>query len=99
MYDGVYNGMVRAGIPVKLEEEIMYNKIGEVSTNKEEMYGRPTKYKITNPEYLLFVDKTGCNTNMKVDGYAGGQLSSTLRHYPQINQGNQGNTIELEDGN
>jgi hypothetical protein len=74
MYKGVYQGMADAGDAVLLEEEIMYNKEGEETTNIDELYGHPTKYKITNPEYLLFVDKTGCNTNMKEDGFAGGQL-------------------------
>lgn len=82
MYEGVYSSMVNASIAELLEEEIMYNKIGEITINQEEMFGRPTKYKITRPtkykitrpDYLLFVDKTGCNTNMKEDGFAGGQL-------------------------
>jgi hypothetical protein len=29
---------------------------------------------ITKPENLLFIKETGCNTNMKDDGFAGGQL-------------------------
>jgi hypothetical protein len=29
---------------------------------------------LTHPEYLLFVDKTGCNTNQKDDKYIGGEL-------------------------
>ena len=28
--------------------------------------------KITHPEYLLFFDETGCNTNQKKDGNFGG---------------------------
>ena len=38
------------------------------------MYGRPTKYKVTRPENILFVDETSCNTNQREDGYAGGEL-------------------------
>jgi hypothetical protein len=74
MYEGVYSSMVDAGIAVRVEEEIMYNKFGEITINRYEMFGRPTKYKITKPEYLLFVNKTGCSINMKEDGFAGGQI-------------------------
>jgi hypothetical protein len=52
----------------------MYDKQGEITINKNELYARPSKYKIKHPEYLLFVDETGCNTNMKDDGFAGGQM-------------------------
>ena len=34
----------------------------------------PTKYKLTRPEFLLFVDETGCNTNQLNDGKVGGEL-------------------------
>jgi hypothetical protein len=77
--------MVDAGIAVRLDEEIMYNKHGEETTKIDELNGHATKYKITHPEYLLFVDKTGCNTNMKEDGFAGGQLFVLL----PVNMGSQ----------
>jgi phage gp36-like protein len=50
MYDGVYQGMVEVGIAVESDKEVMYNKNGEITTNVKEMYGRPTKYQITNPQ-------------------------------------------------
>jgi hypothetical protein len=59
MYDGVYASMVNAGIAVELEEEIMYNKFGELTNNNNQLYGKPTKFKVTYPEYLLLVDETG----------------------------------------
>jgi hypothetical protein len=34
----------------------------------------PSKYKLTMPEYLLFIDETGCNTNQLNDGRVGGEL-------------------------
>jgi hypothetical protein len=73
MYDGAYEGMVEAGVAVKLEEEVMYDKFGEITTDKSKRYGRPTKYKLTHPEEILFVDETGCNTNMREDGHVGGE--------------------------
>jgi hypothetical protein len=51
----------------------MYEKNGETTTNKEEMYSR-AKDKMVHPVYLLFVDETGCNTNQKDDGHVGGKL-------------------------
>jgi hypothetical protein len=50
IYKGVYSSMVDAGVTVKLEEDIMNNKFGEIIINKEEMFGRPTKFMITKPE-------------------------------------------------
>jgi hypothetical protein len=57
-----------------LENEVMYDKNGEETTDKEKMFGRPTKYKMVHPEYLLCVYETGCNTNQKENGYIGGDL-------------------------
>jgi hypothetical protein len=42
-----------------MDKEVMYNKNGEVTSDKEKMYGSPTKYKMAHPEYLLFVNETG----------------------------------------
>jgi hypothetical protein len=36
--------------------------------------GLPSKYTLTLPEYLLFVDETGCNTNQLNDGKVGGEV-------------------------
>jgi hypothetical protein len=74
VYDGVYSGMVSAGIAVEIDQEIMYDKNGEITTDESNIYGRPTKFKLTIPEYLHFVNKTGCNTNTKDDRYADSQL-------------------------
>jgi hypothetical protein len=74
MYDGVYEAMVEAKVAVKLKEEIMYDINGEQTTDKTKMYGRPTTYHMVDPANVLFVDETGCNTNMKQDGHVGGEL-------------------------
>jgi hypothetical protein len=74
MYEGVYSAMVKAGIAVETEEPVMYDKQGEETEDEEKMVGKPTKYKMKHPEYLLFVDETGCNTNQKDDKYIGGEL-------------------------
>jgi len=54
--------MVEAGIAEEVEEAIQYDA------------GLPTKFKLTHPEFLLFVDETGCNTNQLNDGKVGGEL-------------------------
>jgi hypothetical protein len=74
MYNGVYKAMVKAGIAVQMDEEVMYDENGDITTDKEKMVGRPSKFQLTNPDYLLFVDETGCNTNMKDDGFVGGEM-------------------------
>jgi hypothetical protein len=62
MYTNVYETMVEAGVAEKLEQEIQHEE------------GLLTKFKLTKPEFLLFVDKTGCNTNQLNDGRVGGEL-------------------------
>ena len=53
---------------------MMQDNNGDITVDATKMHGRPTKYKTINPEYILFVDETGCNTNQKDDGYAAGQM-------------------------
>ena len=62
MYQNIYEHMVEAGIAEYVEEAIQHDS------------GLPTNYKLTHPEYLLFVDETGCNTNQLNDGKVGGEL-------------------------
>jgi hypothetical protein len=38
------------------------------------MFGRPSKYRLDRPEYLLSVDETGSSCNQKDDGLAGSEL-------------------------
>ena len=40
----------------------------EVSEEIQHETGLPSKFKLTRPEYVLFVDETGCNTNQLNDG-------------------------------
>jgi hypothetical protein len=47
---------------------------GNKTTNKKEMVGCPMTDHLLHPKNLIFVDKTGCNTNMKQDGLVGGEL-------------------------
>jgi len=62
MYESVYEAMVTAGVAQKEDEEITYGT------------GLPSRYRLTKPEYVLFMDETGCNTNQLNDGRVGGEL-------------------------
>jgi hypothetical protein len=61
MYKIVYEAMVEVGIAEKKEEAVQYET------------GHPSQYILTKPEYLLFVDDTGCNTNQLNDWHVRGE--------------------------
>ena len=73
MYKAVYTAMVESGVAIMLDEEVQVNRQGQVTTNKDEAYGRKTSYLLTHPEMVLFVDEVGDNTSQKNDGNIGGQ--------------------------
>ncbi len=62
MYENIYQIMVEAGVAEKLTKPI------------ESDVGLPSRYNLIHPEYCLFVDETGCNTNQLNDGRVGGEL-------------------------
>jgi hypothetical protein len=68
MYSGVYAAMVKSRVAVELEEEVMVRLDGTITTNKDEQARRKTKYILTRPEFIFFVDEVGCNTSQKNDG-------------------------------
>jgi hypothetical protein len=39
---------------------------GTITSNEKEKAGRKTKYILTRPEFVFFVDEVGCNTSQKV---------------------------------
>ena len=73
MYEIVYDAMAVTGIPIKLDDEVMVDINGNITTNQDEQFGRKTRYLLTRPEMLLFVDEVGDNTSQKNDGNIGGQ--------------------------
>jgi hypothetical protein len=47
---------------------------GKITENKQESIGRETNFLLTSrPNYVLLIDKVGCNTSQKSDGNVGGQ--------------------------
>jgi hypothetical protein len=73
MYDHVYAAMVKSKVAIELEEEVMLRLDGTITENEEESTGRKTKYILTHPELVLFVDEVGSNTSQRSDGNIGGQ--------------------------
>jgi hypothetical protein len=74
MYDCVYDRKVAAGAAIKHDHKLMFDKDGNQTLDETQMFGRKTRYELTRPEQVLFVDETGCNTNQKDDGHIGGRL-------------------------
>jgi hypothetical protein len=62
MYENINKTMVEAGVAEELSEAIQREA------------GFPTKYRLTNPEYVPFVDEMGCNTNQLNNGRVGGEM-------------------------
>ena len=73
MYDAIYEKMVEANVAKKLDEEVMLDIDGNIVDDETKMYGRKTRYILTKPEMVLFVDETGCNTNQKDGSQVGGR--------------------------
>jgi hypothetical protein len=68
MYDVIYENLAQTGLAEKWEEEKMVDKEGNIVMDEEHMYGRPTKYNLTHPEKMIFVDEVGDNTSQANDG-------------------------------
>jgi hypothetical protein len=73
MYNHIYLAMVKSGIAIELEEEEMVTLEGTITDDPTKSFGRKTKYLLTRPELLFFVDEVGSNTSQKKDGNVGGQ--------------------------
>ena len=73
MYSAIYSRMVDAGVASHdMTHKIFYDIHGnEVAEEDPSRFGRGSNFKVVEPEYILFVDETGANTNMKKDGQIG----------------------------
>lgn len=94
MYDSVYSQMVKSNVAKELENEVLLDRNGNVVEEQSNALGLPTKYVVTDPNYILFVDETGKNTNMKSDGMVGGQRFIIPRD-AVTNTGCLGSTTDL----
>jgi hypothetical protein len=73
MYEAVYETMVMAGVAKKLPEAVWFDRDGKIVFNEEEAFGEKSQYVLEHPEYCVYVDETGSNTNQKQDGHVGGR--------------------------
>ena len=73
MYADIYKEMVMGKIAEELEQEVWFDKEGDVVETEGEAFGLQTKYKLTRPDKLLFVDEVGSNTSQAKDGQIGGE--------------------------
>jgi hypothetical protein len=75
MYDVIYDNMVEAHIAIRLPRPISMDEEGNVidDNNTCNAFGLPCDIEILHPDYVLFADETGCNTNQKKDGHYGGR--------------------------
>ena len=73
MYETVYDAMVEAKVARELDEPVWRDKSGNIITDRRHAYGRRSRYEITHPDYILFVDEVGGNMKVKGDGHNGGE--------------------------
>jgi hypothetical protein len=59
-------------VAIKHEKEEMLDINGKITNDESKLCGRKTHYQLIKPERCVYVDKTGCSTNMKEDGHVGG---------------------------
>ena len=67
MYDLVFNAMNSAGVALNSDEPTWMNKKGETVKDESEAFGLKCTHKLIHPEYVMFVDEVGSNTNQKQD--------------------------------
>ena len=65
MYNAVYAAMVENSITIMLGKEVWVNEQGNIVANEEEAFGYKTKFLLTHPEIVLFIDEVGDNTSQK----------------------------------
>jgi hypothetical protein len=73
MYDLVYEQMNQAGVLEDLEVPVWMNLAGEIVSSEAEAFGERVSQVVKHPDYVMFVDEVGNNTNMKDDGRIGGE--------------------------
>ena len=80
MYNLVYDRIKEAQILADLDEPIWMNREGGIVMSAEKALGMNVAYRVKHPDYMLFVDEVGNNTNMKDDGNVGGGLLLKEKH-------------------
>ena len=73
MYNLVYKAMESAGVAIILDKAKWMNEKSEEVSDQSKAIGLECTHKLIHPEYVLFADEVGCNTNQKDDGNYGGE--------------------------
>ena len=73
MYDSIYEELHEAGLATKHENDGVWKNLAGELVDSLQAVGRKCQYHLTHPEYLLFVDEVGSNTNMTSDKNKGGE--------------------------
>ena len=93
MYDLIYPKMVESGVATKLDTPIWMDQDGNtVQKDDPKRFGDIVEYVITQPQYVLFVDEVGSNTNMKKDKRQGGKRKISIKGQASSYQGSTGDT-------
>ena len=72
--------MKEARILEALDETVWINLEDEIVMSTEEVLGMKFPHQVKHPEYMLFVDEVGNNTNMKDNGKVGGKRLLKEKH-------------------
>ena len=79
MCEHICGQLVEMGIAKKRDTPLFVDREGSVVDTEEESFGMPVECDLLHPELFLHLDETGCNTNMKKDGQAGGRRFISAR--------------------
>ena len=60
MFKLVYEAMVDCDVEIRLETEVMLDCNRKIMTNKDNVYRRKTKYILTHPDMVLFINVVHC---------------------------------------
>lgn len=102
VYDLVYESMVNAGIAEKYAKPSLFDIVGGrvAHTEREWAYGLPSRYKMTKPEYLLFVDEVGnkikSSRHENFYGHADGQMFNLPVDFPNTGLDTENDVIEMK---
>ena len=64
MYNLVYDWIKEAQILEELVEPVWMNREGDIFMSEDEALEMKVTHRVKHPEYMLFVDEVGNNTNM-----------------------------------
>ena len=70
MYEYIYDEMINANIASPRDNPVYTDREGN-EVEESERFGLAQEFRIDHPDYILFADESGCQTNQKQDGNVG----------------------------